>query len=79
MDKKLVVYLVAYPLYWIGCFFSFVMDGFGYAKVYGAWPTHLLYKPYNWCMVKSCEIEDLAGTEIIWGPMPRVKRESNRP
>lgn len=68
--RKLVVYTVAYPLYWVGEFLSWCMCGFGLAKVCGVWPLHLLYRPYNWCMVTSYELELWAGTEIIWKKVP---------
>lgn len=64
--RKVVSFIASHVLYWVGDFFSLIMNGFGFAKVYGWWPTYLLYRPYNWCMITSCEIEEWAGTDFVW-------------
>ncbi len=56
--KILAVYLIAYPLYWLGHWVSRPMywwDAF-------AW----LYPVYNRLMCWSSAIEEWAGTSIVW-------------
>jgi hypothetical protein len=53
--RKLVAYISAWALYWLGHWTSLVM---------GAIPS--LYSTYRWLMYKSMNVQDWAGNETPW-------------
>jgi len=53
--KKIIGYISAWALYWVGPWTSLVM---------GAIPS--LYSAYRWLMLHSMRLQDWAGNETPW-------------
>lgn len=61
--KRVLAASLGYPLFYLGHAIS---------KAMHLPMCHLLYRPYNWCMLRSLELNDWGGLEL-WSQAPEIR------
>lgn len=76
--KKIIGYIITYIFYYIGCFFSWV----SFIKIKNTlifdmrglrWIGNILFRLYNWFMIKSIIIQDYFKLDKPW-----INKEKNK-